>query len=84
MPADDGRQRQQEVVAPMSGRGKSRASSGQEMAAQQEAKVAHQEGCSKQLAVQTRGEREEGALAGMMQRRNERASVDIARLAGGG
>ncbi len=54
------------------------------MAAQQEAKVAHQEGCSKQLAVQTRGEREEGALAGMMQRRNERASVDIARLAGGG
>jgi hypothetical protein len=42
-PADNGSQRQQEVVAPMIGRGKSPALSRQETVAQQEEEAAQQE-----------------------------------------
>jgi hypothetical protein len=80
-PADNGRQRQQEVGAPQ---GKSHASSRQEMAAQQEAEAAQLRQCNNQLTEQTRAKQEAEALGDKRRRRNERAGMDNARLAGGG
>ncbi len=61
-PADNGRQRRQEAAAPIRGGGKSRVSSRQEMAAQQEAEAVKQEAMQQPAdranKRRTRGEQE--------------------------
>ncbi len=82
MPADNGRQRRQEVAAPIRGGGKSHMSSRQEMAAQQEVEAVPQE--AMQQPADGANKRQARGGADKRQWHDKRASMDKARLAGGG